>query len=163
MTHEKCQKLFEAAQALIEISGLAHYCGSRFVSCDDMDNFENYCQEKFHSTFGRYMAWVLFSVGAENLAKAACVCNKIVDVEDRPDLADYVYEHFERLRNEQIVSRGDHDKLVEGYGCLKDIRNRDAHSYRENERMANFPQVKTTFKPAFNILVEAIRCGGHPL
>ncbi|MCE2463032.1 MAG: hypothetical protein J4F46_03830 [Dehalococcoidia bacterium] len=26
------------------------------------------------------MAWVLFSVGAENLAKAACVCNGVVQV-----------------------------------------------------------------------------------
>ena len=40
--------------------------------------FEEHWKGEFHSKFGRYMAWVLFSVGAENLAKAACVCNKVV-------------------------------------------------------------------------------------
>ena len=48
-----------------------------YVGNEDYE-FEEHWKREFHSKFGRYMAWVLFSVGAENLAKAACVCNKVV-------------------------------------------------------------------------------------
>ena len=42
------------------------------------DDFEEYWKENFDPEFGRYMAWVWFSVGAENLVKASLVCNGLV-------------------------------------------------------------------------------------
>ena len=77
MSHANCQMLFEAGQALVEKCGLANYRGSHFVACDDQAAFNECWKEEFHPNIGRYMAWVLFSVGAENLAKAVCVCNGV--------------------------------------------------------------------------------------
>ena len=36
------------------------------------------------------MAWVLFVVGAENLAKAACVCSNVINVSSKTQLEHYV-------------------------------------------------------------------------
>ena len=83
MNHAKCDTLLEASKALLRKSGLARWDDQTFAfvpmypSNEDYE-FEEYWKGEFHSRFGRYMAWVLFSVGAENLAKAACVCNKVV-------------------------------------------------------------------------------------
>ena len=86
MSHSDCQILFEAGKALVEKSGLVRYHAQHFVASDDKARFDRYWKEQFHSEFGRYMAWVLFSVGAENLAKAACLCNGVVKVDHRPTL-----------------------------------------------------------------------------
>ncbi|MYC34112.1 MAG: hypothetical protein F4X64_13175 [Chloroflexi bacterium] len=40
---------------------------------------ESWWAEKFDAKFGRYMAWVWFSVGAENLVKAALVCHGLLE------------------------------------------------------------------------------------
>ena len=83
MSHSECDALFEASKALLEKSRLARWDEQTFTfvpmypSNDDLE-FEKHWKTEFHSKFGRYMAWVLFSVGAENLAKAASVCNGVV-------------------------------------------------------------------------------------
>ena len=83
MDHSKCAPLFEAGQALLGKCGLVRWNGetgvfeARYPGNNDC-NFEKFWKVKFHQEFGRYIAWVLFSVGAENLAKAACVCNGVV-------------------------------------------------------------------------------------
>ena len=78
MSHSKCDALFEASKALLEKSGLARWDDQTFTfvpmyPSDDDFELEKHWKTELHSKFGRYMAWVLFSVGAENLAKAACV------------------------------------------------------------------------------------------
>ena len=88
MTHADCQILFDAGKALLAKSGLAHFDGRHFVACNDKPRFDSYWEAEFHPEFGRYMAWVLFSVGAENLAKTACVCNG-VKVDPRASLGKY--------------------------------------------------------------------------
>lgn len=97
MTHSMCGSLFEASKSLLENSGLIVWDGKTFVAQHPGKNdaeFEEYAKAKFDSTYGRYMCWVLFSVGAENLAKAACVCNKIVKVvADPPKLPYPRYKH----------------------------------------------------------------------
>ena len=55
-------------------SGLVSYSGNYFVANDKEREVENYWARKFDADFGRYMAWVWFSVGAENLVKSALVC-----------------------------------------------------------------------------------------
>ena len=83
MNHAKCETLLEASKALLRKIGLARWDDQTFAFVpmypgNEDYEFEEHWKEEFHSRFGRYMAWVLFSVGAENLAKAACVCNKVV-------------------------------------------------------------------------------------
>ena len=83
MDHSKCEPLFEAGKVLLGESGLVRWNSetsvfeARYPGNNDC-NFEQFWKSKFHQEFGRYIAWVLFSVGAENLAKAACVCNDVV-------------------------------------------------------------------------------------
>ena len=165
MSHEHCQNLFEAGRALVEKSGLANFCGSNFVAAGNQATFNDYWEREFHMKFGRYMAWVLFSVGAENLAKAACVCSKVLKASHKPSLEDYTKAkgHFQQLfRNAQLI--GDYRPMLQnGYLRLTKLRNRDAHSYRENVRSLDFPFVEQLFVPAFNVLVEAMRFGGHRL
>ena len=78
MSGSGCDSLFEARKALLESTGLAR-CGGQNLACepmypgDDDSAFKKHSKKEFHYKFGRYMAWVLFSVGAEKQAKAACV------------------------------------------------------------------------------------------
>ena len=158
MSHEHCQILFNASRALVEKSGLANYTGCRFVACDDQEEFNRHWEREFHGEFGRYMAWVLFLVGAENLAKAACVCSVVVKMKHKPTLEKFVDKHFRELPG---LCDGDKDRLIEGYKKLTDVRNRDAHSYRRDVRSTDFPLVAQTFVPAFNILLKAMRKDCH--
>lgn len=147
----------------MEKSGLAHYSGRGFVARDDRSRFDEYWKTEFHPEYGRYMAWVLFSVGAENLAKAACVCSVVLKVDGGPTLSNYVNTHFKKLCREMRLNGSDDEStLIGGYKQLVSIRNRDAHSYRKNVRDANFPLVEEAFVPAFDILMEAMKRGGHP-
>lgn len=162
MSHEDCQLLFDAGQAMVEKSGLANYSEPCFIACDNESGLEEYWKEEFHPNFGRYMAWVLFSVGAENLAKAVCVCNKVLKVQSKPTLEHYVKNHFRKLCSEPGLCAGDiEDGLVKGYEYLVKVRNRDSHSYRKSVRRADFPLVKQRFVPAFNIVVKVMRHKGH--
>ena len=81
MDHSECTELLNASKSLLKHSGLVGWDGHAFVAnhpgSDDCC-FEKYHQCTFDSGYGRYICWVLFSVGAENLAKAACVCNHVV-------------------------------------------------------------------------------------
>ena len=162
MSHANCQNLFEAGRVLVVSSGLAHYFGGNFVANHDMGRFEDHWKKNFHEEFGRYMAWVLFSVGAENLAKAACVCNKLVKASDKLTLEDYTKEYFRILcAKPGLCDRENRHMLIDGYRRLTRVRNRDAHAYRENVRDKDFPKVEQLFVPALNTLVEALRYGCH--
>ena len=165
MSHTNCQILFDAGKALLVKSGLAHHNGQHFVACNDKLRFDKYWEATFHREFGRYMAWVLFSVGAENLAKAACVCNG-VQVGQKATLGHYTgtrKRYFECLLTKTgLIGSAETSTLIDGYEQLKDVRNRDAHSYQKNVRDADFALVGREFVPAFNILVKAMSHGGHP-
>ena len=84
MMHDDCEPLFESSRALLEKSGLVHYSDYSFMSNKDEPVFENYWQKRFHPEFGRYMAWIWFSVGAENLLKAALVCRGRIKGKSEP-------------------------------------------------------------------------------
>ena len=85
--HYECLNLFGAGKSLLQKSGLVRYCGHSFEANKHEDNFEEYWQHNFDAEFGRYMAWVWFSVGAENLVKAALVCNGLI--EGKPQALGY--------------------------------------------------------------------------
>ena len=162
MDHADCGLLFEAGKALVEKSGLARFGGSYFLAASDKPAFDDYWKAEFDSSFGRYMAWVLFSVGAENLAKAACVCSGVVKVSSKPTLERYVSKHFKDLCKRPVLCEIlNEDHLIRGYQGLVKVRNRDAHSYRRNVRNADFPSVGEIFVPAFNVLMDAMRHRGH--
>lgn len=164
MRHADCDNLFEAAKALIQKSRLAGFDGEYFVAATDIEEFKRYWKREFHPDFGRYMAWVLFSVGAENLAKAACVCNGTMKVESKATLGTYTRSngHFKKLLVDSQYNQ-DKDTLLEGYKRLTTVRNRDAHSYQKNKRDADFHLIKEEFVPALNVLVNVVRHNYHPV
>ena len=154
MSYSECKRLFEASKALVEKSGLAHWNGNTFEPEDEFD-FEQYCKKTFDPRFGRYMAWVLFSVGGENLAKAACVCNGVVKGSKYGTLGRYTRSggYLEELCDKMSMCDSDRRQLVNGYRFLLKVRNRDVHAFIENVRREDFPYVDKEFAPAFNILV----------
>ena len=164
MNHEDCKELFEAGQTLLEKSSLANFSNRRFVARNDEQIIERDWAAQFDPRFGRYMAWVLFVVGAENLAKAACVCSNVINVSSKTQLEHYVgkKKYFKTLcANTELSGSDKEHTLITGYTALKEIRNRDAHSYRRNKRRANFSSVNDELVPAFNTLLEAMEHGGH--
>ena len=78
MTHCQCENLFQAGKTLLEKSGLVLCQGQSFECSNDQHELERRWEENFDPRFGRYMAWVWFSVGAENLVKAALTCNELI-------------------------------------------------------------------------------------
>ena len=161
--HENCGNLFEAGKALVEKSRLAHFSGLNFAACENKAALEEYWCSEFHPEFGRYMAWVLLSVGAENLAKAACVCSGIVKAAWTSTIDDYLKTHFEGLYKSSEISDVDLDLLKSKYAKIKKVRDTEVHSFRKNRRAAIFSSVAGDFTPAFNILIESMRKAGHPL
>ena len=122
MSHFECDTLFEASKALLKKSGLARWGDQAFVFVpmypgDDDSEFEKYWKKEFHSKFGRYMAWVLFSVGAENLAKAACVCYEITTGPDYGTLGRYTKSGglLDQLCEKPSNSDCDKTRLTQGY------------------------------------------------
>ena len=168
MHHSDCKLLFEAGKALLVKSGLVCWDEHAFIfapkyQSNDDTAFENWWKKAFHCEFGRYIAWVLFSVGSENLVKAACLCNGVVPKTPKlKPLGTFVEEHLPKLN----ISAKKKSDLIEGYRLLKCIRNRDVHDYKANERRLNFTSVESQFVPAFNILAETMKTkhhGGSPV
>ena len=164
MNHSHCKEPFDASKALLCKSGLARWDGETFVPVytgNDASKFEKYCKEQFHPRFGRYMAWVLFSVGAENLVKAAYVC-----CTDNPVPLTWTLGGFTRAKLIELckgvdISDCGKDQLIDGYKLLTKVRNRDLHRYVRDARGENFSDVKATFVPAFKILVEVMKSKHH--
>ena len=70
MNHKECDKLFKAAKALMEKSHLVKYEGGQFtVRHDNSDAFDKCVKTAFGEEHGRYIAWILFSVGLRILSK----------------------------------------------------------------------------------------------
>lgn len=67
-----------AGTRLLEFSGLVQWdaVNSRFI-CITKHDFEQYWQSKLDPDFGRLISWIMFSAGAEFLAKGVCLVNGI--------------------------------------------------------------------------------------
>ena len=171
MNHHECGNLFLAAKALMGKSRLVLYQGGSFHACTNESAFEKYVGEKLDPQYGRYMAWLLFSVGAENLAKAACVCAGVV--RESPTghygtmgaclrrVKGRLEGHLVRLARETSLTGDDNKKLTDGYLELIKIRNRDVHSYVYGVRQLHFAFAEANFVPAFNVLVGTMQRNGH--
>ena len=79
LSHSECEDLFEASKALLEKSGLARWDDQAFVFVpmhpggDDFQ-FEKHWKKRLPLKVRQIHGVGNFSVGGENLAKAACVC-----------------------------------------------------------------------------------------
>ena len=165
--HHECGKILAAGRTLIEKSHLASYENGTFVACTNFQVFECHAKADFHQRFGQYMAWVWFAVGAENLAKAACLCDGIIEI---PASGKYgALEKYIRWSKKKKKYKGhlamlevdlpeeDRQALLGGYSKLLRIRNRDVHTYEEDVRKGNFSLVESHFVPAFNALLENMK------
>ena len=168
MDHSQCNLLFEAGKALLVKSGLVCWDDQNFAFApkyqgDNDSDFEKCWKKTFHPKFGRYIAWVLFSVGSENLVKAACLCNGVGPKPPQKlhELGRYVDKHLPKLCECRNIDGERTTALIDGYKRLTKIRNRDAHNYKANKRRLNFPSVEDLFVPAFNILVETMKAEHH--
>ena len=193
MNHYECGNLFLASKRLLEGSGLVRISNDTLVCNSDEEGLEKFWRENFDQDFGRYMAWVWFSVGAENLVKAALVCNGLLEQNQEnsrypfywrdTDKGEWVYkvlqsrrgpgggyptlgliwqEKLDKLCQERGIAEAEGKGLKAAYKYLTQaIRNRDAHSYKENERRKDFPAVEEIFVPAFDKLVQAMKDKGH--
>ena len=171
MNHHVCGDLFLAAKALMEKSHLVLFKDGNFHACTNECAFEKYVGEQLDPQYGRYMAWVLFSVGAENLAKAACVCLGCVPKSPTGHygtLGAYLRKvkgvldgHLVGLAQKAHLTDDDRRKLTDGYLQLIKIRNRDVHSYVYGVRQLHFAFAEAHFVPAFNVLVGTMQRNGH--
>ena len=171
MDHRECGKLFLAARTLMEKSCLVLYQENGFHACSDQSAFEQYVNEELDPQFGRYIAWLLFSVGAENLAKAACLCTGTVAVSPTGHygtMGSYLRRekgrlegHLIRLTRKTNLTNEDKQKLTNGYLELIKIRNRDVHSYVYGVRRLHFGFAEAHFAPAFNVLLGTMQRNGH--
>ena len=84
----------------MEGSGLVRYSGDSFVCNNDKEGLEVFWKENFDKDFGRYMAWVWFSVGAENLVKAALVCTGLLT--QKPTSSSYPFYRRDTDRREWV-------------------------------------------------------------
>ena len=120
MSHCECAKLFEASRSLLEGSRLIRYSSGTFFSDDDEEALETYWRENFDQDFGRYMAWVWFAVGAENLVKTALVCNGLLEAKQQNDSYPIYWRNNEKASWVDEVL-GSHRNAGGGYGELGDI------------------------------------------
>jgi len=131
LKHCNGDKLFNASKELFKNSGLVIWNEEQeqFLARNSGDDreFEKYAIEKFGQGFGRYNCWVMFSVGAENLAKAACVCNEIDELHlvDPKNLGYPIYstemnkpDWVQKVLKPQQGQYGDREARKYDYGTL---------------------------------------------
>ena len=161
MTHSECRDLFGSSRTLLVKSGLVSYSGSDFVANDNECEFENYWARTFDAEFGRYMAWVWFSVGAENLVKSALVC--CTPLTGRPiDLGYPVFSHkldkaswVDKVLQPQKGAFGTDEAQKHEYCALGTIW--DTKIY-DLARRCNIPNIQSDeLKAAYKYLTQVIR------
>ncbi len=160
--HDECAVLLSAGRELIDISGLAKWSttsesfGVRFSK----PGFEAYHVKKFGGDHSRYIAWIVFSVGVENLVKSTLKCNNIkctrltLDGFLRKDKENNLVGLCVQLFTKHPVI--DRNIFLAGLNQLKDFRNRDLHQYAINVRDSNFTEVENNIIPALNELLKAL-------
>ena len=154
MSHYECGNLFRASKALLEGSGLVRDRNDTFVCNSDEEDLERRWREDFDQDFGRYMAWVWFSVGAENPVKAALVCNRLL--EQKRENARYPFYWLDTDKegwvNEVLEYRLN---AGGGYGFLGDIWKCKLDKLSEKRGIVEAEGKE--LKAAYKYLTQAIR------
>jgi hypothetical protein len=126
---------------LIVWSNLASWNGTQLKATTNRDAF-NAHWPKVDQRFGRWLCWVAFGVGAENVLKGAF------------GLKQYELKHFGASHPWKRVLQmpDEHVDFVSKAICLlaTEVRNRDAHEYVPDVRNNDFPAVASQFVPALN-------------
>ena len=138
----------------MEGSGLVRYCGDSFVCNGDEGALESWWGEKFDAKFGRYMAWVWFSVGAENLVKAALVCNGLLEAKEQNESYP-VYWSDTNKGNWVEKVLGSRRNTGGGYGEMGDIWRYKLDELAEKRGDAEAERKE--LKAAYKYLTQAIR------
>ena len=154
MDHDECGNLFGAGRILLESSGLVRFCGDSFVSNSDEEGFEEWWKVSFDQDFGRYMVWVWFSVGAENLVKAALVCNGLLE-EQAQEIGYPLFSNETEKASwiDQVLRSRKSPKG--GYGMLRDIWRDKLDDLSECCGIAETESKE--LKAAYKYLTQAIR------
>ena len=174
-------------------AGIALISWSRLASFDFAQNtFVASYKEEFefgpghknvHLAYGRVICWIVFSVGAEYLAKGACLLagataarpakvirgpewhegteawSKLVLADDpNTKVTDISLGTLGTLPIKKIAALGPNRQIVSATMkyLASAIRNRDAHRYAPNVRAAHFRDVPRLFVPAFNALLHTM-------
>lgn len=154
MSHYECEKLFEASRHLLEGSELVRYCAGSFSSDGDEEGLETRWKERFDPDFGRYMAWVWFSVGAENLVKAALVCHGLLEAK-KQNGSYPIYRQdtdregwIEQVLGTQRNAGGRYGEMGDIWKCKLDALSKErGHSEAERKEL----------KAAYKYLTQVIR------
>ncbi|MCY4365311.1 MAG: hypothetical protein OXE17_03680 [Chloroflexi bacterium] len=166
MKHKERDFLFTAGKSLLLESKLVYWNGIKFEpffrgSCDC--DYEAWLKSAFQHEYGRYISWVLFSVGMENLAKAACVCGNTVHKDSSGK-----YGTLGKLKNNGIKAYKMNESdpaLVASFGSrweeLTSIRYDEAHAYYHETRRRHYEKLEPVLIPFSNDLVSILRSGDH--
>ena len=154
MNHYECGNLFGASKSLLEGSGLVRNCGDSFACNSDQEGLERWWSGSFDAEFGRYMAWVWFSVGAENLVKAALVCNGLLEEEkENPDYPIYWRDTDRESWVDEVLQC--QENAGGGYGSLGRIWDVKLDKL---SRKRGIPETEgRDLKAAYKYLAQAIR------
>jgi hypothetical protein len=136
-----------------------------------------------HATLGRLLSWITFGVGAEYIAKGACLLTSVpitksssilVAPQPTDDLDTWAQQVMARdpttikqqsvlktlgqLPIEQVFPAGlEGQRTAAAIKLLaSQFRNRDAHTYAKNIRAFHFYLVPTLFVPALNHLLSSV-------
>ena len=154
MNHYECGNLFRASKRLLEGSGLVRYSMDTFHCNSDQEGLERRWREDFDQDFGRYMAWVWFSVGAENLVKAALVCNRLL--EQKQDNARYPFYSRDADKESWVNEVLEYRRNAGGgYGSLGDIWKCKLDELSEKRGIVEAEGKE--LKAAYKYLTQAIR------
>ena len=161
MIHDECRPIFESSKILLVKSGLVGFSRNCFVAKEPEKEFEKYWARDFDPEYGRYMAWVWFSVGAENLLKAALVCcTPLTGIPqnlgypvftDKTNKASWV----NKVLHPQQGAYGDDEAQKYEYHTLDWILN---NKYDDFARTRNIPKTACEeLKAAYIYLTKAVR------
>ena len=154
MNHRECGNLFRAGKKLLEGSGLVRYCNDSFFCNSDEAGLEAFWGASFDQEFGRYMAWVWFSVGAENLVKAALVCNRLLEQKKGNSRYPFYWHSADKLHWVDGVLEYQRN-AGGGYGELGDIWKCKLDKLSEKRGFAE--DEGKELKAAYKYLTQAIR------
>ena len=140
----------------MEGSGLVRYSNDTLVCNSDEEGLVKCWRENFDQDFGRYMAWVWFSVGADNLVKAALVCNGLLEAKQQ-NLSYPVYwpDTLKESWIDEVL--GSRRNAGGGYGELGDIwkYKLDELSEKRGDAEAERKELKAAYK--YQTQAKAIR------
>jgi hypothetical protein len=132
---------------LVQWSHLASWNQFHLVAATDQGIFDSHWP-LIDPKFGRWLCWLAFGIGAENIVKGAF---KLKQREPGDFGASHPWKRVLGMPDKYVTS-------VEGaiHQLATKVRNRDAHEYVPGVRDKDFPDVATQFVPALNHILDCL-------